>query len=110
MNLLTVAAHHWPYAYLAIGFAVFLYARLHNGPIVGDWVSEGSGPAIYSGGFFQTLFVCVLLWLPVLLIQCLPNSIRLRLAGGLFATICTIMLLWPVALLCVILLRRLRGK
>lgn len=110
MNLLTVAAHYWPYTYLAIGFAVFVYVRLRNGPITGGWVSQGSGPSIYRGGFFQTLFACVLLWLPVLLIQCLPNSIRLRLAGGLFTAICAIMLLWPVAFVGVILLRSLRGK
>lgn len=110
MNLHTVAAHYWPYTYLAVGFAVFVYVRLRGGTISGGWVNQGSGPALYSGGFFQTLFACVLLWLPVLLIQCLPNSIRRRLAGGLFAAICAIMLLWPLAVVGVILLRRFQGK
>ncbi|KGC45846.1 putative membrane protein [Burkholderia pseudomallei] len=89
---------------------MFVYVRLRGGPISGGWVKQGSGPAFYSGGFFQTLYACVLLWLPVLLLKCLPNSIRRRLAGGLFAAICAIMLLWPVALVGVLLLRKFQGK
>lgn len=78
MSLLTLASDNWLALYLAVGLVVFVYVWLREGISSGGWVSHGSGPATYSGGFVHTFWSCVIFWLPVLvllLIQALVKRI-----------------------------------
>ncbi|MDN7932048.1 hypothetical protein QZM52_12230 [Burkholderia metallica] len=78
MSLLTFAADNWRVLYLAVGLVVFIYEWLRDGISPGGWVSHGSGPATYSGGFVHTFWSRVFFWLPVLvllLIQALVKRI-----------------------------------
>lgn len=108
-GMLAFVELHWVACYFAIGVMVACYVVLSGGLRHAGWVRDGSGPAVYSGGL-QVLWVCVLLWLPVLLIRVLPASVKRSLSLVGMGSLLWLMLLWPIPVVAYLVWKWLESK